>query len=258
MIGADPEGSVYSGGTGRPYLVEGVGEDIWPTTYDRHIADRIEAVSDRDSFLMTRALAREEGLLVGGSCGLAAAAAIRVAHELPADALMVVLLPDSGRGYLTKIFNDEWMYDYGFLTPPSTSPTVGDLLSRKSRELPELVHVHPDETVGAAIGVLREYGVSQMPVVKHEPPVRSAEVVGSVIETELLAAVFSRPGVARPADRRAPVATAADRRRGRVPGDRGRRAGEGQRPPRPRQRRSGRNRHPFGRAGVLGQPLILD
>jgi cystathionine beta-synthase len=191
VIGADPEGSVYSGGTGRPYLVEGVGEDIWPTTYDRHIADRIEAVSDRDSFLMTRALAREEGLLVGGSCGLAAAAAIRVARELPADALMVVLLPDSGRGYLTKIFNDEWMYDFGFLTPPSTSPTVGDLMSRKSRELPELVHVHPDETVGAAIGVLREYGVSQMPVVKHEPPVRSAEVVGSVIETELLAAVFA-------------------------------------------------------------------
>jgi cystathionine beta-synthase len=191
VIGADPEGSVYSGGTGRPYLVEGVGEDIWPSTYDRHIADRIEAVSDRDSFLTTRALAREEGLLVGGSCGLAVAAALRVARELPADAIMVVLLPDSGRGYLTKIFNDEWMYDYGFLTPPSTSPTVGDLLSRKSRAIPELVHVHPDETVGAAIAVLREYGVSQMPVVKHEPPVRSAEVVGAVIETELLSAVFA-------------------------------------------------------------------
>ena len=195
VIGADPEGSVYSGGSGRPYLVEGVGEDFWPETYDRTVADRIIAVSDRDSFLTTRRLAREEALLVGGSCGLAVAAALRLGEELTADDVVVVLLPDSGRGYLSKIYNDEWMADYGFLTPDSTQPTVGDVLHRKGAEsgtaLPELVHVHPEETVGSAISILREYGVSQMPVVKEEPPVMAAEVVGAVVERELLDAVFA-------------------------------------------------------------------
>jgi len=195
VVGADPEGSVYSGGSGRPYLVEGVGEDFWPETYDRTIADRIIAVSDRDSFLTTRRLAREEALLVGGSCGLAVAAALRLGEELTADDVVVVLLPDSGRGYLSKIYNDEWMADYGFLTPDSSQPTVGDVLHRKGAEsgtaLPELVHVHPEETVGSAISTLREYGVSQMPVVKEEPPVMAAEVVGAVVERELLDAVFA-------------------------------------------------------------------
>lgn len=195
VIGADPEGSVYSGGTGRPYLVEGVGEDFWPETYDRSIADRIIAVSDRDSFLTTRRLAREEALLVGGSCGLAVAAGLRLAQELTEDDVVVVLLPDSGRGYLSKIYNDEWMADYGFLTPDSTQPTVGDVLHRKGSDdgsaLPELVHVHPEETVGSAIKILREYGVSQMPVVKEEPPVMAAEVVGAVVERDLLDAVFA-------------------------------------------------------------------
>src|ERR671920_1212858 len=125
VVGVDPEGSVYSGGTGRPYLVEGVGEDFWPDTYDRTIADRIIAVSDRDSFLTTRRLAREEALLVGGSCGLAAAAALRLAEELTEDDVVVVLLPDSGRGYLSKIYNDEWMADYGFLVPDPSPPTLG-------------------------------------------------------------------------------------------------------------------------------------
>jgi len=195
VIGADPEGSVYSGGTGRPYLVEGVGEDFWPTTYDTTIADRIIAVSDRDSFLTTRRLAREEALLVGGSCGLATAAALRLARELTEDDVVVVLLPDSGRGYLSKIYNDEWMADYGFLTPDDSQPTVGDVLHRKGADkgtvLPDLVHVHPEETVGSAISILREYGVSQMPVVKEEPPVMAAEVVGAVVERELLDAVFA-------------------------------------------------------------------
>jgi len=194
IVGADPEGSVYSGGSGRPYLVEGVGEDFWPDTYDKSVVDRVVAISDRDSFLTTRRLAREEGLLVGGSCGLAVAAALRVAAELPADALMVVLLPDSGRGYLSKIYNDDWMADYGFLTPASDQPRVGDVLARKASEgggLPELVHVHPNETVGSAISILREYGVSQLPVVKEEPPLMAAEVVGSVVERELLDAVFT-------------------------------------------------------------------
>ncbi|WP_250279387.1 cystathionine beta-synthase [Frankia sp. Cppng1_Ct_nod] len=194
IVGADPEGSVYSGGSGRPYLVEGVGEDIWPATYDKTVVDRVEAVSDRDSFLMTRELARREGVLVGGSCGLAVVAALRVARELDADGCVVVLLADSGRGYLSKIFNDEWMYDYGFLDPPSDEPTVAEVLGRKAADTtgpPELVHVHPDETVGAAISYLREYNVSQMPVVRQEPPLRSAEVAGSVIERELLGAVFA-------------------------------------------------------------------
>jgi cystathionine beta-synthase len=197
IVGADPEGSVYSGGTGRPYLVEGVGEDFWPSTYDPTVCDEIVAVSDRDSFTMTRRLAREEALLVGGSCGMAAVAALRVAERLTPDDLVVVLLPDSGRGYLSKVFNDEWMADYGFLSTAVES-TVGDVLRRKDGGLPTLVHTHPNETVREAIDILREYGVSQLPVVKAEPPVMAAEVVGSVVERDLLDALFN--GRARLAD----------------------------------------------------------
>ncbi len=116
VIGADPEGSVYSGGTGRPYLVEGVGEDIWPVNYDPAVCDEVIAVSDAESFLMTRRLAREEALLTGGSGGLAVVAALRVAGRAADGDVIVVLVPDTGRGYLSKIFNDEWMADYGFLT----------------------------------------------------------------------------------------------------------------------------------------------
>lgn len=194
IVGVDPEGSVYSGGTGRPYLVEGVGEDFWPSAYDPTIPDEIIAVSDADSFDMTRRLAREEALLVGGSCGMAAVAAIKVAEREGPDAVVVVLLPDGGRGYLSKIFNDEWMSSYGFLrsrldgTPEEH--TVGDVLRGKSGALPDLVHTHPSETVRDAISILREYGVSQMPVVGAEPPVMAGEVAGSVSERELLSAVF--------------------------------------------------------------------
>ncbi len=190
VIGADPEGSVYSGGTGRPYLVEGVGEDFWPTTYDPGVADEIVAVSDGDSFAMTRRLAREEGLLVGGSCGMAVVAALRVAERLTKDDVLVVLLPDGGRGYLKKIFSDKWMADYGFVEA-TDGETVGELLRTKSGETPSLVHTHPTETVREAIDILREYGVSQMPVVRAEPPVTAGEVVGSVAEKALLDALFS-------------------------------------------------------------------
>ena len=194
IIGADPEGSVYSGGTGRPYLVEGVGEDFWPSAYDPTVTDEIIAVSDADSFDMTRRLAREEALLVGGSCGMAAVAAVRVAERAGPDAVVVVLLPDGGRGYLSKVFNDAWMSSYGFLRGrldgSIEQSTVGDVLRRKSGALPDLVHTHPSETVRDAIGILREYGVSQMPVVGAEPPVMAGEVAGSVSERELLSAVF--------------------------------------------------------------------
>jgi cystathionine beta-synthase len=194
VVGADPEGSVYSGGTGRPYLVEGVGEDFWPSAYDPAVPDQIIAVTDSDSFNMTRRLAREEAMLVGGSCGMAVVAALKVAEDAGPESLVVVLLPDGGRGYLSKIFNDAWMSSYGFLRTrldgSIEQPTVGDVLRGKSGHLPDLVHTHPSETVRDAISILREYGVSQMPVVGAEPPVMAGEVAGSVSERELLSAVF--------------------------------------------------------------------
>src|SRR6201997_2961070 len=147
VIGADPEGSVYSGGSGRPYLVEGVGEDIWPATYDRAVCDEVIAVTDAESFRMTRRLAREEALLVGGSSGLAVVAALQAAHRAGPDDVIVVLLPDGGRGYLSKIFNDDWMADYGFLTEETTEPRVGDVLERKAGSSPPaFVHAHPTDT----------------------------------------------------------------------------------------------------------------
>jgi cystathionine beta-synthase len=190
IVGADPEGSVYSGGTGRPYLVEGVGEDFWPRTYDRSVCDEIVEVTDKESFALTRRLAREEGLLVGGSCGMAAAAALVVARRAGPDDVVVVLLPDGGRGYLSKIFNDAWMARYGFLSTTEGS-TVADALSGKAGGMPPFVHVHPTETIRDAIDYMREYSVSQLPVLKAEPPVVTGEIAGSIAEKDLLDALFT-------------------------------------------------------------------
>ncbi len=193
VIGADPEGSVYSGGTGRPYLVEGIGEDFWPTTYDPAAVDRVVGVSDRDSFVTARSITRDEGVLVGGSAGTAVWAALEIARPLGPDQVVVVLIPDSGRGYLSKLYNDGWMADFGFLR--ASGQSVADVLSSKGRELPPLVHVHPDETVQSVIQLLREYEVSQVPVVKAEPPLAAAEVMGAVQDRDLLAAAFHDPNL---------------------------------------------------------------
>jgi cystathionine beta-synthase len=192
VIGADPEGSVYSGGNGRPYLVEGVGEDFWPENYDRTVCDEIIKVSDKESFAVTRRLAREEGLLVGGSCGMAVVAALDVARRADPHDVVVVLLPDGGRGYLSKIFNDDWMARYGFLQPDmGAQATVATVLAGKDGKLPDFVHVHPTETVREAIDAMREYGVSQLPVLRAEPPVVTGEIAGSIAERDLLDALFT-------------------------------------------------------------------
>ncbi len=193
VIGADPDGSVYSGGSGRPYLVEGIGEDFWPETYDRGIADRVVRGSDRDSFLTARRVTREEGILVGGSCGTAIWAALAIGRELGPDDVVVALLPDSGRGYLSKVYDDGWMADHGFLH--AGGDTLAAVLDRKGADLPPLVHVHPDETVRSAISILKEFGVSQMPVVQAEPPLALAEVLGTVTDRHLLEAALSKPEV---------------------------------------------------------------
>ncbi|HZE05255.1 MAG TPA: cystathionine beta-synthase [Solirubrobacteraceae bacterium] len=187
VVGADPEGSIYSGGEEnvRPYLVEGVGEDFWPQTFDPAVVDRWVTVSDRDAFLTTRRLAQAEGILAGGSGGLALHAALQVAAGIDdPDALVVVILPDGGRSYLSKIFSDSWMRQYGFLDRDSHL-TVGDVLQRKRRagELPELVTVQPHFQVRQAIALLHEHAVSQLPVVSAND---ASTVVGAVGERGLL------------------------------------------------------------------------
>jgi cystathionine beta-synthase len=195
VVGADPEGSIYSSPDDvHPYLVEGVGEDFWPETLDRSVVDRWVTVSDRDSFLMTRRLAREEGLLVGGSCGLAVHAALLVAGELGEDATVVVLLPDGGRGYLSKVYNDDWMREYGLL--PRRRGTVSDVLAAKAgHPTPALVTVAAHQRVSEAIDLLHAYGVSQLPVVSGGDPSDLSSVVGSVQEGSLLERLFRKPEV---------------------------------------------------------------
>ena len=184
IVGVDPVGSVYSGGTGRPYLVEGVGEDFWPEAYDPTVVDRIVAVSDQQSFDLTVRLAREEGLLVGGSCGMAAQGALEVARELGPDDVVVVLLPDGGRGYLGKIFNDGWMRRHGF-SAASGSPTVASLLHGTPADLP---HVRREHTVADAVAALEQHR-GALPVLSAAPPAVLGEVIGSVDSRTLLHAL---------------------------------------------------------------------
>jgi cystathionine beta-synthase len=192
VIAADPEGSIYSGGGGRPYLVEGIGEDFWPSTYDPSTVDEVVAVSDSDSFMTARRVTTEEGIIVGGSCGTAVWAALRIGETLGPDDVVVVLVPDSGRGYLSKLYDDRWMADHGFAR--AQGATAEAVLAGKGDHLPPLVHVHPEESVRATIALLEEYGVSQVPVVKAEPPLALAEVVGSISDRQLLEHALHDPG----------------------------------------------------------------
>jgi len=191
IVGADPEGSLYSGDEPRPYLVEGIGEDFWPGTFDPEVVDRYVKVSDRDSFLTARAVTRQEGILVGGSCGSAVFAALMVARGLDASKTVVVLLPDTGRQYLSKVYSDSWMLQHGMLDRPDLI-RVDEVLAAKGSALPSLITVDAHAKVRQAVDVLHEHNISQAPVVRGE----GADVtgfVGSIRDRELLERVFRDP-----------------------------------------------------------------
>jgi cystathionine beta-synthase len=192
IVAADPAGSVYSGGTGRPYLVEGVGEDFWPTTFDPSLVDRVIEVTDAESFAAARRVTREEGLLIGGSCGTAVHAALVAGADCGEDDVVVVLLPDSGRNYLSKIFDDEWMMAFGFLR--GDGPCAGDVLDAKDGSIPDLVVVTADERARDAFTRMRELGVSQLVVATTtEQPLAAKEVSGAVSELSLMDKAFRDP-----------------------------------------------------------------
>ena len=198
VVAADPEGSVFSGGSGRPYLVEGIGEDFWPETYDPEVVDRVIPVSDQASFDMARLVSHREGLLIGGSGGTAVCAAAEVARGCDPDDVVVLLLPDSGRGYLSKVFDDEWMASHGFLI--GEHPCVKDVLDAKEGALPPLVYVNPTDAVSLAVTRMRDHGLSQLPVAKGEMPLAAAEVMGSVHELQLMALAFDGDLLGQPVE----------------------------------------------------------
>jgi cystathionine beta-synthase len=204
IVGADPEGSVLSGDTARPYLTEGVGEDFLPGTHDPSIVDRWVRVSDRDAFRMARRITREEGILAGESCGTAVLAALDEARRLMAEdaahareAVMVVILPDGGRNYLSKLYNDEWMRASGLLDSPGAVISVGDVLrnGRRDADLPDLVVARTSDRVGAAIDLLQLYGISQMPVSEAATGDALNSLIGSISERALLDRTYRDPAV---------------------------------------------------------------
>ncbi len=188
VVGADPEGSIYSGDIPRSYHVEGIGMNYLPETVDLRVIDEVIRVSDRESFLLARRITREEGLLVGGSSGTAAVAAVKLAQTLPPESIVVVIFPDSGRGYMSKIFSDDWMIANGFLADAKRRATVGDVLRAKT-PLPSLITVQFDDTVKTALDLLRQYEISQIPVM------RGHEHVGSVNDVGVMQAVFDHADI---------------------------------------------------------------
>jgi len=193
VVGADPEGSIYSSRDAHQYLVEGIGEDFWPGTYDPAVVDEYVTVSDRDSFLTARRLAHEEGLLVGGSGGTAVWAMLRVAGRFGPEGTVVTLIPDSGRGYLSKFYDDNWLAEHGIQERRAPSPTIDEVLAYKREgeaALPELVLIESHQKAGHAIELMQRYGISQLPVVRHTPVHTLADVVGSIRERGLLERVF--------------------------------------------------------------------
>jgi cystathionine beta-synthase len=198
VIGADPEGSIYTTDQLHTYKVEGVGEDFWPGTFDRNSVDRWVQVSDRDAFLTARAVTRQEGILIGGSGGLAVWAALEVAREVDdPNALVVVLLPDSGRGYLSKLYNDDWMRENGFLSRFSGPTRLGQLIDGFSPDLPDVIAVSCDDTIEHVIEVLRFHEISQVPVVRSRPTdgIEIQSIVGSIQERTLLDHLFRNPDI---------------------------------------------------------------
>ena len=194
IVGADPEGSIYTGDV-HPYKTEGIGEDFWPGTFDKTIVDRWFTVSDRDSFLVARRITREEGILAGVSSGTAMFAALELAKELDEDALVVVLLPDSGKSYLSKLYNDEWMRQNGFLQRFAQLMRVGDVMRDREGGTPKLVTVSRGDTVRSAIDTMQRYGISQIPVVANGTAATVEDIVGSVQERTMLDRVFREPAL---------------------------------------------------------------
>ena len=190
VVGADPEGSIFSGDV-HPYLTEGIGEDFWPRTFDPSTVDRYVRVTDRDAFRMARRITREEGILVGGSSGTAVVAAVEVARELGPDDVVVVILPDTGRNYLSKLYSDAWLLQYGLTERPEVV-RVEEVLGGRHGEVPPLVTVNARDKVRQAIDVLQRYSISQAPVVR-EDSMDVAQFVGSIRERELLDRIFRDP-----------------------------------------------------------------